>query len=147
MRSENRFAAALPGLERYSFLDISYFRILLFHVFRQMQPSYIHHSITFFFMCVIRCFTREDAYSHWLHLFDFSPRCVWTLIWIWEISLHSALQSLQLHSRNWNGNLLTFIILSHSFSRVSRGCFIGEDAYSNWLYLLALQGALGRLAF
>ena len=51
------------------------------HCLREMLHN--HNGCTFLqcvFMCVLKLPARDDAQSHWLHLFDFSPVCVFMCV-------------------------------------------------------------------
>ena len=54
-----------------------------------IEDAYAHwlHLFDFSPLCVFKCFLKvpasADAYSHWLHLFGFSPLCVFKCLLKW----------------------------------------------------------------
>ena len=48
-----------------------------------LKIKYRYFSGFWYSMCVLKLHAREDAKSHWLHLFDFSPLCILMCLLKW----------------------------------------------------------------
>ena len=81
----------------------------------------------FSFKCTLKLLAWEDASSHWLHLFDFSPPCVW---------IFSAV-SFQIACLR--GYIITLVAL-FTFSNVSSNCLHeGMQNHTGCIILLFLH--------
>ena len=104
--------------------------------------AYSHWFHLFFFspVCVFKCFLKlpasDDAYSHWLHLFDCSPLC------LFKLALKLLLVE-QAYSHKWH--LFDSMALLASFIGISTFSFMIKSLFPECKLCSSLSVACFKL--